>query len=189
MGTVSATEGFNNMSKNIQRALTEIMIKTLVVIPIMQQFNNLLKGGFGGFLDFLGEGPATGSPAGLPVQAPHSGGVIGTTPLPTRNIHPAYFDFAPRLHSGLRADEMPAILQRGETVIPRGRSVGMGEGSKVNVVVNNHGSDQATTKRSRGADGSEMIEVIIGEVGNRLARGEYDPQMMRYGSKPSVLRR
>ena len=33
---------------------------------------------------------------------------------------------APRLHSGLRSDEFPAILQQGETVIPRGMSVGGG---------------------------------------------------------------
>jgi hypothetical protein len=33
------------------------------------------------------------------------------------------FAHAPRFHQGLFAGEVPAILQRGETVIPRGASV------------------------------------------------------------------
>jgi len=41
----------------------------------------------------------------------HEGGVAGQTNVPMRFIP------MPRLHSGLRPDEYPAILQRGETVL------------------------------------------------------------------------
>lgn len=56
----------------------------------------------------------------------HSGGVVGKANTPTRMINPSIFAFAPKLHSGLAPDEFPAILQRGETVIPKDRSVKSG---------------------------------------------------------------
>jgi hypothetical protein len=52
----------------------------------------------------------------------HSGGVVGSGYSPTRAVSPSYFDNAPRLHNGLMGDEFPAILQRGETVIPKNKS-------------------------------------------------------------------
>lgn len=49
----------------------------------------------------------------------HDGGKVGEASAPRRVI-PAYaFAGAPRLHNGLLPDEFPAILQRGETVIPK----------------------------------------------------------------------
>lgn len=53
----------------------------------------------------------------------HSGGVVGQGGTP-RRVSPLVFAGAPRLHNGLAADEMPAILQRGETVLPRGFRAG-----------------------------------------------------------------
>ncbi len=50
----------------------------------------------------------------------HSGGVIGTSNFPTRVVPSGIFANAPRYHSGLAGDEFPAILQRGETVLPKG---------------------------------------------------------------------
>ncbi len=50
----------------------------------------------------------------------HSGGVIGTSSFPTRIVPAGIFANAPRYHSGLAGDEFPAILQRGETVLPKG---------------------------------------------------------------------
>ena len=49
----------------------------------------------------------------------HGGGRVGIDPVPTRFMPAALFAFAPRLHDGLAWDEYPAILQRGERVIPR----------------------------------------------------------------------
>jgi glycerol-3-phosphate responsive antiterminator len=50
----------------------------------------------------------------------HSGGVVGKSSVPMRLVPAGAFAGAPRLHNGLRPDEFPAILQRGETVLPRG---------------------------------------------------------------------
>ena len=49
----------------------------------------------------------------------HSGGMVGGANFGKR-VSPFVFAGAPRLHNGLAADEYPAILQRGETVTPRG---------------------------------------------------------------------
>ena len=51
----------------------------------------------------------------------HSGGQVGRDTAPTRNVPASVFSHAPRLHRGypaLAPDEFPAILQRGEIVIP-----------------------------------------------------------------------
>lgn len=50
----------------------------------------------------------------------HSGGVVGSSAGPMHRVPFGTFIGAPRLHGGLAADEFPAILQRGETVLPRG---------------------------------------------------------------------
>jgi len=49
----------------------------------------------------------------------HKGGVVGMEGK--GGYAPAsLFDNAPRLHKGFSSDEMPVILQKGETVLPRG---------------------------------------------------------------------
>ncbi len=56
----------------------------------------------------------------------HEGGVVGQTTVPTQIMSPAVFAGASRLHNGLKPDEFPAILQQGETVIPKGGRGGGG---------------------------------------------------------------
>jgi hypothetical protein len=113
--------------------------------------------GGSGLLGLLGLGGTT-STTGLGGLAAihHAGGVVGDGTAPTRYIHPAYFDDAPRYHSGgiagLMPDEVPAILQRGERIIPRSQSGTMGTGSvqgvhvTVGVSVDNDGNLQAYVK-------------------------------------------
>lgn len=56
----------------------------------------------------------------------HKGGIAGNDNAPTRTVPAAAFAHARRYHNGgvagLGPDEVPAILQRGERVLPRGRS-------------------------------------------------------------------
>jgi hypothetical protein len=53
----------------------------------------------------------------------HKGGTVGSGGSST-TVHPGVFAGAPRYHSGgiagLKPDEVPAILQKGEVVLPRG---------------------------------------------------------------------
>jgi hypothetical protein len=80
----------------------------------------------------------------------HDGGIVGVHGTTRGFVHPAYFENAPRYHkggmAGLAPDEVPAVLQRGERVIPRGGSMGGG------TVVNNYdfrGADPGSEARLR----------------------------------------
>ena len=54
----------------------------------------------------------------------HDGGKVGESSVSRRAV-PAYaFAGAPRFHSGLMPDEFPAILQKGETVLPKNTRMG-----------------------------------------------------------------
>lgn len=52
----------------------------------------------------------------------HSGGRVGASPLRKRKVNPAIFNNANRFHTGLRPDEIPAILQTGERVLNRNQN-------------------------------------------------------------------
>ena len=53
----------------------------------------------------------------------HGGGVVGFTPTAQRAVPADLFFGAPRFHGGLLPGEVPAILERGETVLPKGVSL------------------------------------------------------------------
>jgi len=96
----------------------------------------------------------------------HRGGVIGKEPLPQTTVPENIFRFAPKLHAGLRSDEYPAILQRGETVLPRGAS----PIERVQIV--NNTMFEPKVEETRGAYGGRDITVIIGEIAaNDVRRG------------------
>jgi len=72
-----------------------------------------------------------------------------------------------RLHSGLASDEFPAILQRDETVLPRGRSGGRGD---VYVHVENNGNQQVEVRQQDGPiDLKEVFIVINSEVASNIS--------------------
>lgn len=96
---------------------------------------------FGGILSGAGSlfsprstavGPGQSEIAGEMIA--HGGGLVGISAFPTRQLSASTFAGAPRLHDGLRSDEFPAILQRGERVIPKNKSGGSNE--QPNVILN-----------------------------------------------------
>nr|WP_153428764.1 phage tail length tape measure family protein [Sinorhizobium meliloti] len=105
---VEAGDAFRNMLDRVIDGLINMTIEALFA-------KNALGGVFGGLLGGGQFGIATGGGVGLY----HQGGEVGKSPVPRRRVSPALFANAPRLHSGLMPGEFPAILQRGEAVIPR----------------------------------------------------------------------
>jgi len=63
----------------------------------------------------------------FPAPVMHAGGIVGQGSAPVRAVSTDVFAGAPRLHNGLRSDEFPAILQRGEEVIAKGGRAGSGQ--------------------------------------------------------------
>jgi hypothetical protein len=85
----------------------------------------------------------------------HLGGVIGSDTFPSRMVASNVLAFAPRLHRGLAADEYPAILQRGETVIPRGGSSTTTVNAPITIVQRPGENSQELAKRV----GQELIAL------------------------------
>jgi hypothetical protein len=98
----------------------------------------------------------------------HAGGLIGA-PAPQRLVPALAFADAPRLHAGgmagLRPDEVPAILQRGEMVLSRAQVAGIASARDkpppVTVVMNITTPDTKGFRQSQGqitADAARAIE-------------------------------
>lgn len=103
--------------------------------------------GIGGGSSAAGSVGVVGAAGGMVVPTFfHGGGLVGAGGY-QNGAFPSYlFANAPRFHSGvdLRSDEIPAILQRGERVIPRGQNDN-GGGNVINmpISVNASGNDPA----------------------------------------------
>jgi hypothetical protein len=151
--------------------------------PLAAAFGGSSGGGFFGKLigSFLGGG-------GTPVSLYHNGGIAGQSSGMSRTVNPAMFANAPRYHSGgvagLKSGEVPAVLQKGEIILPRGKSMG---GSGMNVQVNNYGNDRVNTSRT--ADGGLRIDIVEA-VSKVIASGGADKAMRsKFGLNPGKVTR
>jgi hypothetical protein len=89
----------------------------------------------------------------------HSGGIMGMSG-----------QFIPRLHGGLKPDEFPAILQAGETVLPKGESQ---QPSNINVIISAVDAVSLTELMSRNP------QAIVGPFLNALKSGGYMVDTLR----------
>jgi len=80
------------------------------------------------------------------IQA-HQGGMVGSI-AKTRKIPTAVAINAPRFHDGLRQNEVPAILEKGEEVVPKDQ-VGRRERSSTNITFNVSTPDADSFRRSQ----------------------------------------
>lgn len=100
------------------------MIMQAVIFNIVASFLKAgLPGGGGGGSPVMG-GAVTNFKMPSLVPGMHTGGVVGQDSTFTRSISPSWFSSATRYHSGgiagLRPDEVPTILQKGEEVLTAG---------------------------------------------------------------------
>lgn len=108
-GAKSAGEALRDFVLDFARGMAQIAAKALATYAVLQMLDAI----------YPGLGRAT---AAMSANVHHAGGVAGSGP--TRRVDPLIFAAAPRFHSGglpgLRPDEVPAILQRGEEVLSKG---------------------------------------------------------------------
>ena len=119
-------------------------------------------GGILGWLASLGGGGSSGggsSGGGGYVPDYHSGGVVGGRAMPMHRVPVGTFIGAPRLHAGLASDEFPAILQRGETVLPRGTSSSIVH-APLNLTIHAPGADAGTEARMRSVLRDELPQAL-----------------------------
>ena len=119
-GMADALTAFVTTGKMDFKSLADSIVADLIRIFIREQMVktfSFIGGLFGGGV----ADPALGAATHVGGVVFHSGGIVGFDYAPTRDVSPTIFNNAPRFHSGLSYDEFPAILQRGEEVIPRNK--------------------------------------------------------------------
>jgi hypothetical protein len=154
---------FKSLVRSILADLAVLSFRRAVLAPIA----NALFGGFGG--------------GNLLAGVAHSGAVAGLTGS-TRSVPSAIFAGAPRLHSGgfagLRPDEVPAILQRGERVLSRRETAQYGatqnDASPITIHIDARGAQAGVAEQIA----EQLAEVLPSvrkiareEVSMRLGRG------------------
>jgi hypothetical protein len=91
----------------------------------------------------------------------HGGGTDGA-PAPQQLVPALAFAGAPRLHDGgwpgLRPDEVPAILQRGERVLSRSEARGCSTSG--NVTVHIHARDAESFRQSRTQVAADIARAV-----------------------------
>lgn len=115
-GAEDAVRQFVSKGKIEFGSLISSLIADLAVLSVKQAVLGPIAGALGGLLG------GTGGAGGLFASVLHEGGIVGTHGR-GRAMPAMAFVGAPRMHSGgiagLRPDEVPAILQRGERVLTR----------------------------------------------------------------------
>lgn len=139
-------KSLSDIAKGLERDLLRIGTRTLVTEPLAGAARGLFQSAASGLGDSGG-----GLLGSLFASIFHDGGIVGAGGR-SRAVPAALFAGAPRYHDGgwpgLRPDEVPAILQRGERVIPRGEAQ---RAMSPTIVMNIQTTDAGSFRASQGA--------------------------------------
>jgi len=178
-------DGFISGAKSFDQTINDL------TKSIMKMVAQAALMGTGPFAGLMGLAPANGQSTGglfgalgkmFPGGQYHNGGMVGYGGTP-RMLNPLDFINAPRFHNGLRPDELPAILQRGEYVLSRADIAAINAGqtaasapvaaASINgnrksepPVVNLYGAPEGTEVRQND-DGS--LDIILQQNDRRMA--------------------
>lgn len=140
-GAENAGDAFRNMAIELSRAATQAQILALIQRATGQQGGDggqdlfyLLGKSFAGAMGGSSGGGASSGISSVMASQMHSGGIGGQDGM-RRNVASSTFIGAPRFHDGLRPNEFPAILEKGEEVTPKDQ---VGRGGGRHVVVNQY---------------------------------------------------
>jgi TP901 family phage tail tape measure protein len=164
---------FNELTRSILADIAVIALRMAVLQPL-----------FGG-----GQTQGGGAIGSMIASLFHTGGVAGSGSGVKREMPMAAFFGAPRMHKGgqiLGANEVPAILNRGERVVPAGAN----DNGRVTVQIINNSSAQVKEDSTRSSDGEEIRRFVIEETNKGMTRGAFDGSMRgRYGNQVVGTRR
>jgi len=93
----------------------------------------------------------------------HAGGMVGSA-APQRMVPAMAFANAPRMHgggwAGLKPDEVPAILQKGERVLNRREASQYGTGNSQNITINIQTRDAESFRQSRTQVSADIARAV-----------------------------
>ncbi len=163
---------FSSLANSIVADLARITIRQSITGPLASAMGQWLGSTAMGFAG-TGTGNYTspdGSMTSTYATYNHTGGIVGQTANRGRQFPSSMFSGAPRFHDGLMPDEFPAILQRGEAVIPRDVVRGAKSGGPVvNVIVKNSPYTPQVSAPRENSNGSIDVELLFDEMEERLA--------------------
>lgn len=137
---------FASLANSIVADITRIAIRSAILGPISRSLGGALGGG--GF-DLGSVFPGVF----------HNGGIVGAGGNTGRQVSAAAFIGAPRYHNGgiagLRPNEVPAILERGERVVPK-KEVDRGRNVVVNMTINTPDSNSFRRSENQVASMARM---------------------------------
>lgn len=118
-GTMSIGDAFKNLGQVVQQFFADFLLQIAQAILQQTLLNALAGAGWGGLSNTA---TSMGGVAGASVM--HSGGTVGNgSTNRSRKVPANWFANAPRFHDGglpgLKRDEMPTILQKGEEVLSK----------------------------------------------------------------------
>jgi hypothetical protein len=139
---------FRDLVTSMIADLAKLAARRFILGPIA----NLLAGALGGA-------------GGIFANILHAGGMVGA-PGPGRMVPAMAFAGAPRMHSGgwagIKPDEVPAILQRGERVLSRREAAGYGQGQGAgpNISVTIMARDAESFRQSRTQVAADIARAV-----------------------------
>lgn len=151
-----SVESFGKIAQSVARDILQAYIRQNITGPLVGAINQGISGGTGG-------GGLGSMFSSILSSIFHEGGTVGETAAPTRMMPASMFATAPRFHNGLAPDEFPAILQKGETVLPRGTSAVQPQGVEVQVI-NVTNPDTVRTMVSDAMTSGRTRNVIVNSV-------------------------
>ena len=121
-GAMSIGDAFKNLGQVVQKFFADFLLQIAQAILQQMLLNALAGAGWGGVSSAATSmGGVPSAAASVPVK--HSGGIVGGRSNRTRDVSPNWFANAPRFHDGglpgLKRDEVPTILQKGEQVLSK----------------------------------------------------------------------
>ena len=130
-------------------------LEDMLRLKLRQNILEPLSGGLQSFISNL-----FGGGSNVSAGVNHAGLFPNQHAFRKRNVPSHAFDFAPRLHSGFAPDEFPAILQKGETVFPKGFTGFGAPKQTVNII--NRSSAVITQRKGRSLNPQEeIIDIFV----------------------------
>ena len=186
---------FNSLANSIISDLIRIQIQRAITLPLANWAMSLFTPAASAALP-LGSGDLMGVNANVV----HSGGLLGTDGLPSRQVDGSVFAGARRFHTGgLVSGEVPIIARQGEAVFTPGQLRALGGAvagrPQVNVevnVINRASGVETRVEQQQQADGSTRLDVIVEQMEARMGRsisqgsGLAPTLERRYGLNPAA---
>ena len=159
-----ASEGklsFRSLADSIIADLARIAVRRSITGPLFSWLQTALAAPAAP----AGHGDLPGTSYGTA----HSGGIVGALATRRSGVPAGAFAGAPRLHgggiAGLRSDEVPTILRRGEGVFTPEQMAALGSAPDVHVEIHveNRGTPQRLRETGRRIDGRRLVIAAVAE--------------------------